>query len=327
MHATHACAPCRSVEPVPHSIAPGLLVRIAGFSDPLRALLGEVLAALRGLHAARDRFDITKERFMRGLRNWRTRPPYQWAGRLREEAMHTGARASGHSPPVGAAGPACMDGMHAGVYSLESTIAALAAITHEELQEFVDGRLWEVGRVEALLVGNVARNDAERIGADLASVLTARATTPLEAADLDHYRLVALPQGSPVTVHMHGRNPDDANSAHMMLFQMHQQGSARTCALTDLTDQLLHRCPTAPVCPFCCILHLISSCTAALFGACSRSAPCWNPSVRALAQAGRNIYSISSPYCTTAPHTALVSSTRRLEHPALYSACCHTELS
>lgn len=79
-----------SIEPVPHSIAPGLSVRVAGYNDKLRTLLGELLGALSKLEIKKDRFDITKERFTRSLRNWKTKQPYQWASRLREESMHTG---------------------------------------------------------------------------------------------------------------------------------------------------------------------------------------------------------------------------------------------
>jgi secreted Zn-dependent insulinase-like peptidase len=79
-----------SIEPVPHSIAPGLAVRVSGYNDTMRTLLGELLGALSKLEIKKDRFDIAKERFLRSLRNWRTKQPYQWASRLREEAMHTG---------------------------------------------------------------------------------------------------------------------------------------------------------------------------------------------------------------------------------------------
>lgn len=79
-----------SIEPVPHSIAPGLSIRVAGYNDTMRTLLVELLGALGSLEIKQDRFDITKERFVQSLRNWKTKQPYQWASRLREEAMHTG---------------------------------------------------------------------------------------------------------------------------------------------------------------------------------------------------------------------------------------------
>lgn len=79
-----------SIEPVPHSIAPGLAIRVSGYSDTMRTLLQEVLGAINKLEIKKDRFDITKERYTRGLRNWKTKQPYQWASRLREEAMHVG---------------------------------------------------------------------------------------------------------------------------------------------------------------------------------------------------------------------------------------------
>ena len=79
-----------SIEPVPHSIAPGLAVRVSGYSDTMRTLLREVLGAINKLEIKKDRFDITKERYVRSLRNWKTKQPYQWSSRLREEAMHVG---------------------------------------------------------------------------------------------------------------------------------------------------------------------------------------------------------------------------------------------
>lgn len=131
--------------------------------------------------------------------------------------------------------------MHAGVYPIDLTLAALKRITAESLQAFVDGRLFDSARVEALLLGNVNADTALAMAEDFRATLDTRRSAPVDAAEMEHYRLSAIPRGDPVAVYMHGRNPEEQNSAHITVFQMHEQGSARTAALTDLTDQLMHR--------------------------------------------------------------------------------------
>lgn len=131
--------------------------------------------------------------------------------------------------------------MHAGVYPIGATLAALKKLTPQLLQAFVDNALFDSARVEALLIGNVATDTAQAMAQDLRETLTTRGSAPLEAAEMDHYRLVAIPRGEPVSVHMNVRNNEEQNSAHITVFQMHEQGSAKISALTDLTDQLMHR--------------------------------------------------------------------------------------
>ena len=131
--------------------------------------------------------------------------------------------------------------MRAGVYPIEATLAALSKLTPEILQTFVDQTLFESARVEALLLGNVATETARAMAQHFQDTLAARGSRALEAAEMEHYRLVAIPRGEPVAVHMDGRNPEEQNSAHITVFQMHEQGSSRCSALTDLTDQLMHR--------------------------------------------------------------------------------------
>ena len=114
-------------------------------------------------------------------------------------------------------------------------------MTPESLAWFVDNMLFESARVEALLLGNVDTMTAEGMLEDMRGTLKIRGSVPVDASEMDHYRLVAIPRGEVVGVHMDGPNKDEQNSAHITVFQMHEQGSARVAALTDLTDQLMHR--------------------------------------------------------------------------------------
>lgn len=137
--------------------------------------------------------------------------------------------------------------MHAGVYTIESTIAALKGITLEGLQAFIDTTLFASARVEALILGNVAATAAIEMAEDFRGTLVTRGSDPVDAAEMEHYRLVAIPRGEPVAVHMDGPNAEEQNSAHVTMFQTHEQGSARSAALTDLADQLMHRYCTPAV--------------------------------------------------------------------------------
>lgn len=127
------------------------------------------------------------------------------------------------------------------MYPINATLAALNKITPESLQAFADNTLFASARVEALLLGNVDTATATSMAEDFRATLATRGSSPVEASEMERYRLVAIPRGEPISVHMHGRNKEEQNSAHITVFQTHEQGSARTAALTDLTDQLMHR--------------------------------------------------------------------------------------
>lgn len=117
----------------------------------------------------------------------------------------------------------------------------MESLTAESLQLFADHSLFSSGRVEALVLGNVSAHGASELGEALRGLLVARNTQPLDVSDIGAHRLVALPAGRRVAVHMQGPNDDDDNSAHLTVFQMTSQGSLRTNAVTDITEHILHR--------------------------------------------------------------------------------------
>jgi insulysin len=61
-----------------HSL--GLDVTVAGYNDKMAVLLEKVLVSMRDLVIREDRFRITKERLMRGYKNWDFQQPYHQIG-------------------------------------------------------------------------------------------------------------------------------------------------------------------------------------------------------------------------------------------------------
>ena len=58
----------------------GLGVDVGGYDDKMSVLLEKVLVSMRDLDVKPDRFDIVKERLMRGYRNWDFQQPYRQVG-------------------------------------------------------------------------------------------------------------------------------------------------------------------------------------------------------------------------------------------------------
>ena len=63
-----------------HSTSLGLDVDFAGYNDKMSVLMEKVLVNMRDLEVKPDRFDIIKERIMRGYRNWDFQQPYRQVG-------------------------------------------------------------------------------------------------------------------------------------------------------------------------------------------------------------------------------------------------------
>lgn len=61
-----------------HSL--GLDVTVSGYNDKMAVLLEKVLTIMRDLNVREDRFNIVKERLMRGYKNWEFQQPYHQIG-------------------------------------------------------------------------------------------------------------------------------------------------------------------------------------------------------------------------------------------------------
>ena len=58
----------------------GIDIEVSGYSDKMSVLLEKVLVSMRDLEVKPDRFNIVKERQLRGMRNWRFQQPYRQVG-------------------------------------------------------------------------------------------------------------------------------------------------------------------------------------------------------------------------------------------------------
>src|SRR5690606_33909755 len=58
----------------------GMDVEVAGYNDKLPVLLEKVLTIFKSLELREDRFNIVKERMIRGVKNWEFIQPYKQVG-------------------------------------------------------------------------------------------------------------------------------------------------------------------------------------------------------------------------------------------------------
>jgi insulysin len=61
----------------------GLDIDLYGYNDKMPVLLEKVLVSMRDLEVKEDRFNITKERLVRAIKNWHLKQPYQQVGHYR----------------------------------------------------------------------------------------------------------------------------------------------------------------------------------------------------------------------------------------------------
>ncbi|KAF1981764.1 a-pheromone processing metallopeptidase Ste23 [Aulographum hederae CBS 113979] len=134
-----------------HSL--GIDITVSGYNDKMNVLLEKVLLALRDLEIRDERFDIIKERLLRGYRNWELQQPFHQIGTysrlLRTERGWTN----------------------------EQFFAELPHITAEDVRAFV-GPLLSQMHIELLAHGNFHKEDALRFIDLIESTLKPRRLPP-----------------------------------------------------------------------------------------------------------------------------------------------------
>jgi insulysin len=166
-------------------------VSIGGYNDKMHVLLEKVLIEMRDIEIKQDRFDIIKERLVRGLRNFDFQEPFRqigsysrWLGKER-------------------------------VWSMHQLLEELPAVTVEDVRQFYPQILRQM-HIELLVHGNLYKEDALRISDMVESVFKPR---PLPQAQWRTSRNLILPPGCNYLYERTLANPENVN--HCIEYILH----------------------------------------------------------------------------------------------------------
>ncbi|KAK5134751.1 hypothetical protein LTR08_006126 [Meristemomyces frigidus] len=165
------------------SHAQGLDIAVSGYNDKMAVLLEKVLITMRDLEIKQERFDLIKERVMRGMKNFEYSEPF------RQISVYTRYltidRAWGH----------------------QQLLDELAPITADDVRAFFPQLLKQM-HIELLVHGNLYKEDALRITDLVKSTLDAKRLPP---SQWPTRRAILLPRGSDHLYQRTLKNPDNVN--------------------------------------------------------------------------------------------------------------------
>jgi len=124
----------------------GLTIHISGYSDKMSVLLEKVLLSMRDLEVKQDRFDVIKERLMRGWKNSEFAPPYH------QVSQYSRWLSQEHG------------------WITEQLLDELPVISSDDVRSFQSVLLRQF-HIEALVHGNIYQEDALRVADVVQSTL------------------------------------------------------------------------------------------------------------------------------------------------------------
>lgn len=192
----------------------GLGVDVSGYNDKMSVLLEKILVSMRDLEVKSDRFEIMKERLLRGFRNWKFQQPYRQIGDF------TGWLITAQG------------------WIVEQYIPELQNLTVEELSAFFPQLLRQM-HVEVFCHGNLHKEDALKMSDLVHSTFKYQALPP---AQWQIKRNVLIPSGADFTF----QRPlgDPANVNNCIEYYLHVGSvkdrilKGKLLLLAQLTDEL-----------------------------------------------------------------------------------------
>lgn len=149
----------------------GIFLEVAGYNDKLDTLLKKILERLTGFTIEPQRFDIIKEAYERGLRNFRAEQPHQHA------IYYTSVL------------------MSEVVWTKEELLQALEDVTVKRLETFIP-QLLSMLYIEALMYGNITKQKATETAGMVEKILQDTCKTKtLVPSQNRRYREIQLPDG------------------------------------------------------------------------------------------------------------------------------------
>lgn len=128
----------------------GFEIMLSGYNDKLPVLLDKVLVTMKDVSVNAERFDIIKERLMRGLKNWDFQQPYNQVGDFTRWLNSEKG------------------------YINEQMLSELPHLTAADIQQFYPHLLRQM-HIEALVHGNLHKEDALKMTELVQKVLQPRA--------------------------------------------------------------------------------------------------------------------------------------------------------
>lgn len=161
----------------------GLDISVAGYNDKMSVLLEKVLLSMRDLDVREDRFEIIKERVMRGYKNWDYSEPFRQIQTYLLWLVRDGG------------------------WITDELLAELHSVTAEDVRAFFPQLLGQM-HIEILAHGNLYKEDALRVTTLVESTLR---TNALPANQWPTIRQIVPPTGSNHVYRRALRNENNVN--------------------------------------------------------------------------------------------------------------------
>ena len=165
------------------ALSNGYDVTIAGYNDKMPVLLEKVLVSMRDLEVRDDRFDIIKERLMRGYKNFEYQEPYT-------QSMSYARYVTSESS-----------------WTTFELLQELNSVTAEDVRQYFPQALRQM-HIEILVHGNMYKEDALHITNLVESTLRPKR---LPSSQWTTRRTVEIPRGSDYRYERVLKNPDNIN--------------------------------------------------------------------------------------------------------------------
>lgn len=190
----------------------GIEIAVSGYNDKLSVLLEKVLITMRDLEVKPDRFEIIKERLLRGLKNWDFQQPYNQVGDFTRWLNSEKG------------------------YVNEQILAELPHITAKDLQDFYPQLLRQM-HIETFVHGNLYKEDALKLSDLIESTLKPR---PLPSTQWPITRSLVFPPGGNFVYHRTLKDPANVNHCIEYLLYVGDKMIRPLRAKVLLLDQMTH---------------------------------------------------------------------------------------
>ncbi|KFY13297.1 hypothetical protein V491_06446 [Pseudogymnoascus sp. VKM F-3775] len=194
------------------SYSGGLDIQISGYNDKLPVLLEKVLVTMRDLEIKQDRFEIVKERLLRGMRNWDYQQPYNQVGDFTRWLN-----------------------VEKGFIS-DQLLAELPRLEAEDIKLYFPQLLRQV-HIETLVHGNLYKEDALRLTNMVETTLKARA---LPQAQWPVFRSLVFPPGANFVYNKTLKDPANVNHCIEYLLYVGDKADRALRAKCLMLDQITH---------------------------------------------------------------------------------------
>jgi insulysin len=190
----------------------GIEIAVSGYNDKLSVLLEKVLLTMRDLEVKPDRFEIIKERLLRGLKNWDYQQPYNQVGDFTRWLNSEKG------------------------YINDQILAELPHLTAADIQQFYPHLLRQM-HIETFVHGNLYKEDALKLGDLVESTLKPRA---LPQTQWPISRSLIFPPGGNFVYHKTLKDPKNVNHCIEYLLFIGSKSERTLRAKTLLLDQMTH---------------------------------------------------------------------------------------